>query len=355
MHWHPVWPVLGVLLVVSGTVLGAMTMVRGHGNPLVPAPYVVYAPGSAIETEPAIKTPGTRGYEDEGEVLFLTVSVRGASRRVGYAEAAYGWIRGDQDVFPRDLILGDQTGEENRQEALQEMADSQDVAAKVALDHLGYDVPTLVTGHIVTRVDEGSPAQRVLRPGDVIVAADGKPIDDDEVLGDAVEAKSPGDEVTLDVERGGETVTVRTELIEDPDDPSRTIIGIFLATRITYDFPFPVRIDTRDVGGPSAGLALTLGLIDHLTPGSLTGGNVVATTGTVDTEGRVGEVGGVGQKAVAARGADVDLMLVPAAEAEDARQFAGDMKVVGVRTLDDALDALADVGGNAHELDRSGG
>jgi PDZ domain-containing protein len=122
-----------------------------------------------------------------------------------------------------------------------------------------------------------------------------------------------------------------------------------------YDLPFPVRIDTEDVGGPSAGLALTLGLLDLLTPGSLTGGETIATTGSIDPDGVVGEVGGVAQKAVAAERAGARLILVPEAEADDARRFAGDLEVVGVSTLDDALEALAGIGGNALELDRPGG
>ncbi|HEU5151945.1 MAG TPA: S16 family serine protease [Iamia sp.] len=360
LRWHPVFVVLGALLILTVAAVGAGGLIR--------APYVVYAPGSAIPTEPAISAPGTETYETDGEVLFLTVSLRGASRRMGYVEAAVGWLKGDQDVYPRDAILGGQTGEENRQASVQEMALSQEVAAKVALEHLGYEVPVDGTGTVISDVIADTPAADVLRPYDVITELDGTPTPTDAVLRTELEGRDPGEVVAVTFERDadGDPATTddrdeRTEdveLVADPDDPDRTLLGVVqVFTRdLTYELPFPVRIDTRDVGGPSAGLALTLGILDVLTPGSITGGHTIAVTGTIDPAGNVGEVGGVGQKAVAASREGAELMLVPAAEAELAERFAADdVEVVGVETLDDALAALAELGGNALDLADTGG
>ena len=350
-RWQPIWWVLGACLVLVALLVGAAGVVR--------APYVVFAPGSAFDTEEAISTPGTESYPSDGEVLFLTVSLRGASRQIGYVEAAVGWLRGDYDVAPRKAIIGDQTGAENRQQSLQAMTGSQEVASKVALEHLGYDVPTEGTGAQVLSVAQDAPVAEVLAPGDVIVGVDGDEIDLDSQLRAALAEEAPGDEVALAVQRGGEgdPVDVSTELVADPEDADRALLGVGVATRdLSYELPFPVDIDTEDVGGPSAGLALTLGILDHLTPGSLTGGIDVATTGTMEPDGTVGEVGGVAQKAVAARAAGATLMLVPEAELDDATRLApDDLRVVGVADLDDALAALAEVGGNALELDTSGG
>ena len=79
-------------------------------------------------------------------------------------------------------------------------------------------------------------------------------------------------------------------------------------------------IDTQKVAGPSAGLAFTLAIIDDLTPGNLTGGKRVAVTGTISTDGTVGAVGGVEQKAITARHNDVSLMIVPKDGAEGRAQ-----------------------------------
>jgi PDZ domain-containing protein len=115
---------------------------------------------------------------------------------------------------------------------------------------------------------------------------------------------------------------------------------------LQLDFPVDVTIDPGTVSGPSAGLAFTLTIIDELTPGSLTGDQKVAVTGTIDLEGNVGEVGGVPQKTAAAVDAGAELMLVPRAEVRQARERAGDgLTVVGVDTIDDALRALRRHGG----------
>ena len=118
-----------------------------------------------------------------------------------------------------------------------------------------------------------------------------------------------------------------------------------------FVFPFEVTIDTGDVGGPSAGLAFTLALIDDLTPGDLTGGADVAVTGTIQPDGSVGPIGGAGQKAAAVRRDGLDLFLVPSDDYEDAVEHAGDdLEVVAVDTIDEALDALGDHGGNVDDL-----
>jgi PDZ domain-containing protein len=190
------------------------------------------------------------------------------------------------------------------------------------------------------------------------VAVDGTPVTLWEEVVSAVGQHQPGDEVTFSVERGGEgpaeelTVAVGSY---SPDQPDRPIVGIVGTTRdLAVDLPFDVSIDAEDVGGPSAGLAFTLSVLDILTPGDLTGGSSVAATGTIAFDGSVGPIGGIEQKTVAAREAGVDLFLVPLAEVDQARSGAGSMQVVGVEDLEDALAALDDVGGNALALGTPG-
>ena len=180
-----------------------------------------------------------------------------------------------------------------------------------------------------------------------MVSADGRPIQLSSDLVAVISERRPGDVVTLGLQRSEhETEDVQLELVARPDDPERAMLGVSLETfRLRYEFPFEVTIDSGTVGGPSAGLAFTLGVIDVLTPGSLTGGLQVATTGTMDSSGNVGAVGGVQQKTVAVRRAGASLFLVPSSEVDEARKYAGDMRVEVVDTLDDALRVLTSVGG----------
>jgi PDZ domain-containing secreted protein len=138
---------------------------------------------------------------------------------------------------------------------------------------------------------------------------------------------------------------------------------------VTFTLPFKVDIDVGDIGGPSDGLALTLGLLDLLTNGKLVGGHEVAATGTMDPEGDVGDVGGVAQKTVAVQRAGAQLFLVPPQELAVAGQGAGcragttkvdgrttpievcpHMQVKAVSTLTQALKDLAALGGQVGKL-----
>jgi len=316
----------------------------------VPAPYVAYAPGSARSTGPLIKVPADTGHRAEGDIFFLTVSVV----RPTYLQALLGWLQSDVDVYPRDLIFGSRSDEESRTVNLQLMDISKLVAARVAFEELGCQVAVSGTGVLVVGVIPDVPADEALDPGDVITAVGEDDVGYDAELIEAIQSRRPGDRVRLHVEPvdGGRPRTVTTTLIKNPQDPELPLLGVDVQTRdLRYDFPLDVSIDSGAVGGPSAGLAFALGLIDRLTPGSLTGGQRVAVTGEITEDGAVVDVGGVAQKAVAARDAGADVFLVPVGEEAAAKPHAGDMRVVKVGTLDDALRALSRIGGNAPALD----
>ncbi|MFE2052526.1 S16 family serine protease [Streptomyces sp. NPDC059459] len=102
-----------------------------------------------------------------------------------------------------------------------------------------------------------------------------------------------------------------------------------------------VRLRLEDVGGPSAGLLFSLGIVDKLGAGDLTGGRVVAGTGTITPAGRVGAVGGVPLKTQAARRDGATVFLVPKAECSDARAELPDgLRLIPVTTLKGAVDSL---------------
>ncbi|WP_432055125.1 YlbL family protein [Streptomyces sp. bgisy022] len=106
-----------------------------------------------------------------------------------------------------------------------------------------------------------------------------------------------------------------------------------------------VELKLADVGGPSAGLLFSLGIVDKLngdgSGGDLTGGRVVAGTGTIDADGTVGPVGGVPLKTQAARRDGATVFLVPEAECADARaELPAGLRLIPVTTLKGAVDAL---------------
>ncbi|NBV03638.1 MAG: hypothetical protein EBS10_05610 [Acidimicrobiia bacterium] len=153
--------------------------------------------------------------------------------------------------------------------------------------------------------------------------------------------------------RGSDPFEAEVELIAVPDDPDRTIVGFIPFDTRRIELPFTVDIDTGSIGGPSAGLAFTLTLIDELSPGELTSAREVAVTGTMNLDGSVGAIGGLRQKASAVDQAGIDVFLVPAAQrAEDieaARAAAPDLEIIPVATLDEAVAALVALGGDPVE------
>jgi PDZ domain-containing protein len=322
------------------------------GAAFVPLPYYLFKPGSVHDTEPLITVSGAEVYPSDGSIGYTTVSLRQATL-LGLAQ---GWLDDDIDVVPRDDVLSGRDVNENRELNLQMMTDSKEVATFVALDRLGYDVSMMV-GQAVSDVVPDSPADGLIEPGDVITAIDGEQFDDPDDLSRLLADEAPGDHVTVSVQTApGRGEDVELALVASPDDPSRAIMGVQVApVAIDFEFPFPVTIDTGDVGGPSAGLAFTLALIDDLTPGDLTGGADVAVTGTIQPDGSVGPIGGAGQKAAAVRRDGLDLFLVPSDDYEDAVAHAGDdLEVVAVDTIDEALEALGDHGGNVDDLPEVG-
>jgi Lon-like protease len=309
----------------------------------VKLPYVLISPGDATPLDGSlVMIEGAPTYEHEGEFLFLTVRVSSSEPNV--YRVIEGWLDDDVTVEPKEDVFGGLSFEENEIVNRVAMRTSQDFAKTVALETLGYDVPVRRSGASVLGVVEGSPAEGRIAVGDVITAVDGEPVTSAEQIGPLVKAKQPGDEVVFTVRRDGQPLDVTVTAGRNPET-RETYVGISTQTRVRYEYPIDVQIDTRDVGGPSAGLAFTLAIIEDLTPGDLTGGEDVAVTGSIRPNGRVQDVGGVEQKAAVARERGAALMLVPVGEVELAEGSAGDMPVVGVRNIDDALRALEEIGG----------
>lgn len=326
----------------------AMAVIPAVAAMFVRVPYYLISPGEARGVAQLIKVddPQVQVFVPEGDILYTTVSLTG---NVNVYEALRGWLDDEIEVVPEERITGGQPREEVRQINIQAMDDSKLTATKVALERLGYRVGVDGKGAQVTQVQPGSPAEGNLEVADIIVAVDGEPI----ALHDQAVAKvrqhRAGDTITLRVRRGDAERDVTLKAADAGDGMAR--IGVVLQTfEASFKFPVSISIDTGQVGGPSAGLAFTLALLDELTPGELTGGRPVAVTGTIDNDGAVGLVGGVAQKTVTARQAGAAAFLVPPDEAAEARPYAGKMRIVPVANLEEALAALEDLGGSGVAL-----
>ena len=280
-----------------------------------PVPYVTVSPGPTLDVlgeqngEPIVQVAGHRTYPVEGEFRLTTVSVSNPDRKVSLVEAIGAWLRDDVAVLPYEAMYPERnTAEEERTQSQAQMVSSQDTAVAAALTALGYDLPTYA---VVTGVSAGGPSDGKLKARDRIVGLGDQEISDVEGVFEAIGEYTPGDEVPVTVRRGGAERRFDIETVAAEDDPKRPLIGVLVGTG--YDFPFDVRLALDDsIGGPSAGLMFALSVYDTLTPGTLTGGEVVAGTGSITPDGRVGPIGGVRQKIAAAEEAGAEVFLVPA-------------------------------------------
>lgn len=223
--------------------------------------------------------------------------------------------------------------------------DSRTVAGVVALRALGRKVTVQQTGVTFDGVESSAPAARAgLRPGMIITAIDDVPVLQVSALRAQLKGRKPGSPIHLTVRDGTRTLELHTRMTSDPQARHHAIIGVLGVHEAPPRAKLPVTIKITPHGlgrGPSAGLAFTLEVYDILTGHHLANGRKVAVTGTMDLAGDVGPIGGVRQKVLGAVRRHVDLVLVPDANAADARAAAhGRVKVIAVTTFREALAAL---------------
>ena len=309
-----------------------------------PACYVALSPGPTSDTLQIVEVDGAPTFGSGGELLLTTISVEDGLTVSSWLRAV---ISSAIETVPREQVYpSDVDRDEIRERNAAAMADSQLTATIAALGAAGYDLEG--EGARVVLVADDAVTDQV-REDDLIVAVeDGRPVNDSTDVVEAVQSRSPGDRFRLHLVRDGRDVTVEVTLGSAPDDDERAYVGILLTTEI--DIPVEVMIDAGSIGGPSGGLIFALTIIDLLGEDDLTGGEVIAGTGTVNRDGEVGSVGGVRQKVVGATerrdGAPpATVFLVPRANVEDALDapVRRDVTIVPVDDLEGALQALEDL------------
>jgi len=335
---------------IAGWVSVAVAAVVTVALAVAPAPFVIEQPGPVFNTlgtdqrvgstptadaKPLISIPGKKTYPTAGSLDLLTVSVVGnPDQRPGWFEIVSAWFDPSRAVLPVDAVFppGTTTEQSNAQNAAL-MVDSQQDAVAAALNELGYDFPEAVA---VKQVIKGTPAADVFTVGDEITTVNGEPVPGVQTLRKLVAANGTDKPAEVGILRKGVASTVS---ITPVSSGGQTVLGI--GAGMDYTFPFDVKIQLDDVGGPSAGQMFALGIIDKLTPGELNGGKRVAGTGTIDNEGNIGPIGGIRQKMFGARAAGATVFLAPATNCDEVTgHIPGGLTVYSVKTLADSLKVL---------------
>lgn len=341
MRWYG-WVAIAVTVIVLGV---------GVAGFAVHVPYSEITPGDAVALNTLVHVTGTKTFPDKtGDIRLLYVRERNNISYWRYLLAK--WDKNAELLKNSAVNPTNESQPDLDAEAEADMNDAKIAATKVALQAAGFTVNP-GAGYVVQAVLPSKPASKVLKTGDLIVSADGKKIVQGPDLTAAVRSHRPGETITLGIIRDGKPMTVKVGIAKGDSGPE---MGVRVFQH--YDFPVQVSVDTAGIGGPSGGLAMTLAILDQITPGNLTGGQRVAVTGTIDIDGNVGEIGGIAQKAVAARARHAKIFIVPACLAAEgdvagckkdlatAQKKAGSgLKVIPVATFAEALAVLHNNGG----------
>jgi PDZ domain-containing protein len=327
-------------LVIAGIGVGASVAVAA----LVPVPYVILSPGPTLNTlgtvgrgRPLIQISGHRTYRGSGHLNLVTVAYQGGpADSFNVFTALQAWLTPHDAVVPEaELFPPNKTAQQVTRQNTQEMASSQQTATAAALCQLGIKFTTVDT---VAAVAKNMPATGVLRAGDVITAVDGAPVTCRADAGTLIRSHPAGTPLTLTIERHRATKLVR---LKTARLAGHSVVGVEVVENYR-NFPFSVKINVGDIGGPSAGLMFALGIIDKLTPANLTHGAFIAGTGEMlSANGDIGPIGGIQQKMAGARDAGATVFLTPAANCPDtAGAVPAGLRLVKVSTLGGAVRAL---------------
>lgn len=305
----------------------------------VPMPRVELAPGAAPPIAPLVEIDTEQPItEIHGALHLLTVNV-GSPSLVEVVRTAFDdrrQLEERSNVIPEGIDPG-VFFEQQRQAFVL----SFDVAAAVGARLAGFEIDVR-TAPVLANVIEGSPADGVLEPGDTILAIDGTEVSSGEELASLTAEYVLGDEVDLRVLRGAEELELSVT-IGQVDAMTRPGLGVFLQgdRLLEVETPFDIDLGPTRIGGPSAGMMIALTVYDLLSDEDLARGRIIAGTGTITLSGQVGSISGIPQKVAAAESVRAELMLVPEPLLELAlasRRTA--MEIVGVATIEDALEAL---------------
>ena len=341
MSWFSRMTLRGRTVLVGSSVTAVLVLAAAA----IPVPYVAVGPGVTYNTLGSvdgtqvitfsgndIPASATRPEQGDGHLNMTTISI---TDHVPLFEALGLWATGRYALAPReDYVPPDKTTEQVQAQDAQAFRDSQSAAEIASLRYLKYPNVTYVG-----EIPNGSPSAGVLQPQDRITALDGAKVTDFGSLQAALKGTTPGQVVAVQVLREDKEVTEKVTLGSNEKVGKQGFLGIGAVERPIA--PFTTSIALERIGGPSAGLMFTLGIIDKLTEDDLTGGRFIAGTGTMDPDGKVGPIGGVLLKLITAREAGATVFLVPADNcAEAVTQIPDGLQLVKVSTVDDAMTAL---------------
>ena len=332
----------------AGWLMLGLTGFIALGLALLPAPYVIDNPGPTYDTLGSVSSTageialieisGASTYPTTGELRLTTVTRSGNPDSLpGWMDVVMGWFDPTRTVIPVDVAYPPGiTVEQNQEAARVEMQNSQQESVAAALSYVGVPFTSFL---VVSQTMEGGPSEGVLEPGDIILEANNTSVSDVSQLREIIAKSGAQKPLTLAISRENRQLDVEILPRMSEGEVRVPMIGILVTG--SYEFPIEVDIALENVGGPSAGLMFALGIVDKLTEEDITGGQVIAGTGTITADGVVGSIGGIRHKMFGALDDGATIFFAPIGNCGAVMGHIPDgLQVYPVATLDDAVDAL---------------
>lgn len=324
---------------------------------IIPTSYYIESPGTAVTIEPIMSIEGVEN-DTNGEYMLTTVqSMRGTPLMLFLS-----LFDDYSDIYSEEEMIGDIENYDTFLNIQQYMMDSsKQTAVEAAYNLAGYPVEREYLGVYVSQVIPESNFYGQLQPGDVVTTVNGEQFETAQDFIDKVSSLEVGESIDITYLRDDMAHTASGELIlvESTGLPG---IGIGVTDYSTIAMDPEVEIDTGAIGGPSAGFMFSLQIYTLLVDQDLPAGKSIAGTGTIDSEGNVGRIGGIHKKVVAADNEGAEIFFAPDDEItdemreydpeiqtnyEEAKAAADDigtqMEIVPVKTLEDAINYLKSI------------
>lgn len=335
------WP----LYVIAGLIATFLAFV-------VPLPYYIEVPGGAEDIRQVLQVDNKEDKES-GAYQFVTVRIQRAS----FAHLVYAWLTPFTDIHSAQEMTGGSTDAEFMRINQFYMQTSQNMAKYQGLKTAGKEIELKYLGVYILTVMDNSTFKGILNIADTVTAVNDKTFSSSKDLIDYVNSQKLGEKVKVTYEEDGQTKSAEGKIITL--DNGKNGIGIGLIDRTEVTSNIPIRFSTAGIGGPSAGLMFSLAIYTQIAEPNLRDGRVIAGTGSIDRDGNVGDIGGIDKKVVAAAKEGASIFFAPAnpvseetkktnpeaktnyeTAVEAAKTIKTDMKIVPVKTLQDAIDYL---------------
>ena len=303
-----------------------------------PLPYYIYAGGGTINIDNRVVIDGDKD-KSKGSLNFAYVK----ELEGNVASFILGNIIPGYDIEKQENVElnEDETSEDIMFRNKIYLENANQTAIMLAYQKAGKEVRIKNKHFYIIYVEDKE--EDGLRVGDELLKVNGKEIENVEDYTNEIQNHEVGEKIKVTVKRDDKEKDV-TATIKKGDDYKVT--GVSVSTIYEYKTNPKVELNFKDSeGGPSGGLMLTLAIYDKLTKGDLTNGLKIVGTGTISSDGTVGEIGGVKYKLNGAIKAKADLFLVPKGynykEAlKEKEEHDYDIEIKAIGTFDEAVEYL---------------